>query len=88
MQILRDLGLLKTFVKSVKILTKNLTNHSVTVSRDRVFGTATGYGLDGSGIESLWERYFSPRPALVPTQPPVIWAPALFPGCKAASAWR
>jgi hypothetical protein len=36
-------------------------------------GIATGYGLDGLGIESRWERDFShtSRPALGPTQPPV-----------------
>jgi len=34
---------------------------------------ATGYGLDGPGIESRWGRDFSnlSRPALGPTQPPV-----------------
>jgi hypothetical protein len=36
-------------------------------------GTATGYGLDGPGIESWWDRDFShlSRPALGPNQPPV-----------------
>jgi hypothetical protein len=35
-------------------------------------GIATGYGLDGLGIESRWGRDFShtSRPALGPTQPP------------------
>jgi hypothetical protein len=36
-------------------------------------GIATGYRLDGLGIESRWRRdypYLS-RPALAPTQPPV-----------------
>jgi hypothetical protein len=34
---------------------------------------ATGYGLDGPGIESRWGRDFPhlSRPALGPTQPPV-----------------
>jgi hypothetical protein len=38
-----------------------------------VVGMATGYGLDGPGIESRWGRDFShlSRPALGPTQPPV-----------------
>ena len=38
-------------------------------------GIATGYGLDGTGIESQWERDF-PHPsglALRPTQPPIQW---------------
>ena len=39
----------------------------------RVDSIATGYGLDGPGIESWWERDFPhlSRPALGPTQPPV-----------------
>ena len=40
-----------------------------------VVGIATAYGLDGPGIESRWGRDFPhlSRPALRPTQPPVIW---------------
>jgi hypothetical protein len=36
-----------------------------------VVGIATGYGLDGPGIESRWGRDFPhlSRPALGPTQP-------------------
>jgi hypothetical protein len=39
-------------------------------------GIATGYRLDGPGIESRWRRDFThlSRPALRPTQPPVQWA--------------
>ena len=38
-----------------------------------VVGIATGYGLDGPGIECRWGRDFPhlSRPALGPTQPPV-----------------
>jgi hypothetical protein len=45
-------------------------------------GIATGYGLDGPGIESRWGRDIPHlfRPALGSTQPPVQWVPGLSQG--------
>jgi hypothetical protein len=45
-------------------------------------GIATGYGLNGPGIESRWRCDFSQisRPAMGPTQPSVQWAPGLSRG--------
>ena len=47
-----------------------------------VAGIATGYGLDGTEIESQWRRDFPhlSRPALGSTQPPVQWVPGLSRG--------
>jgi hypothetical protein len=47
-----------------------------------VVGIATGYGLEGPGIESRWGQDFQhqSRPALGTTQSPVQWVPGLSQG--------
>jgi hypothetical protein len=57
------------------------------VGRDSSVGTATRYGLDGRGIESRWWRDFRARPDLPWGPPSLLWY-RVFPGGKAAGAWR
>jgi hypothetical protein len=53
-----------------------------TVGLGSSVGIATGYGLDGPGIESRWGRDFPHLSRLVlgPTQPPVQWVLGLSRG--------
>jgi hypothetical protein len=55
-----------------------------------VIGITPRYWLDGPGFQSRWEGEFPDpsRPASRTTQSPVLWGPSLFPGGKAAGAWR
>ena len=67
-----------------------LPNDSVDQDSVGLVVTATRYGLDGPGIESRWGRDFShpSRPNLGHTHLPIPWILGLFPGGKAAEAWR
>jgi hypothetical protein len=52
--------------------------YTINVGRDCSVGVAIRYGLDDPGLECRWGP--------VPTQPPIEWAPCLFPGGKSAEA--
>ena len=62
--------------------------HMKLVCRNSSVGIATGYGLEGPGIEYRCGRDSSllSRPALKSTRPPIQWVPSHFRG-KADWKW-
>ena len=71
------------------VLRDRLSYYCTTVGRDNSVGIATRYRLDGPVIESLWEARFS-APLDGRWGPPSILYNGyrVFPGDKAAGAWR
>jgi len=63
---------------------------NLTARNKKYVAHATRYGMDGPEIETLWGKQFPHpfRPAMVTIQPPVQWAPGIFPGGKAVGACR
>ena len=60
------------------------------VSLESVVGVATGYGVEGLGIESRWGRGFLYpfRLTLTPTQPLLQWVSVFFLRGKTTGLWR
>ena len=57
--------------------------------RDSSVGIATRYGWDGTGIESRWGAIFRIRPDWTWGPPSLLYNEyRVFPGGKAAGAWR
>ena len=69
---------------------RNFIAHQINKNIANVVGIATRYWLDDPAFEPRWKRDFpdTSRPAPWPTQHPVQKVPRLFPGGKAADAWR
>jgi hypothetical protein len=59
------------------------------VGRGSSVGIGTSYGLDGPGIESRWGgEIFHTRQTGPGAHPPSYTMGTIFPGVKAAGAWR
>jgi hypothetical protein len=63
--------------------------HCPNVGRDSSVDVVTLYGLDGPGIETRWGEIFHSRPDRAWGPPTFLYnGYRVFPGCKAAGAWR
>ena len=68
-------------ISSLRINTEFISLFGIVCGPVSSVGIATGYGLDGPGIESRWHEIFRPSiPYLRPTQPPVQCVPGLSQG--------
>jgi hypothetical protein len=81
-----------TFVAVIIIIICSSSSSSSSSSsrdRDSAVGIATCYGLDGPGIESRWGEIFRTRPDRPWVPPNFLYDRyRIFPGGKAAGAWR
>jgi hypothetical protein len=70
------------FLQQAAIFYEHFSIVPLIVGRVISVGIATGYGLDGPGIETRWWRDFPylSRPTLGSIQPPVQWVPGLSRG--------
>jgi hypothetical protein len=77
------LSMLHTHPRAYYQILYNCTTNSLNkIGPGNSVGKATGYGLDGPGIKSLWGRDFPhmSKPTLGPTRPPVECVPGLSRG--------
>ena len=88
--LIRELHVINYILRAIDQYTQTFTSNAlhsmyyslllhVSSGPGSVVGIATGYGLDGPGIESRWGRDFLhlSKPDLGPTQPPVQWVSGL-----------